>query len=389
MLIARLSTDCLSSVSTRVRPITASLFVACLGLLVASSGYAQTNQKHQNNVQNPKPPTTADAFIDEVQIELGQSGGKYQPNQEVERFLDAIRAARAKQQAYSGTFVLSDGTEMTSTRMQYACDGKQFVESMEALDGAKHITAYDDQHMYSVLPEEKRMVVAPYYRSVIPLHALHKANLKELSRYYRMQPLTVERVAGLPTRVVALQPQDDFRYGYRVWLNDQYQWVLKMETLHKTQVLEHMVFTNIDVKEDAEKHLSVLQENTRAPKGYAVQGMPKKSKKKSKRRTSSETPYQWTGAGVPGFQMMAQQNMPNALDQHSSHWLLSDGLATVSVFAEPFNRKIHRQEDDGSSMRMGASTMYSRRKGATWVVATGEVPLKTLRQLVDALAIKE
>lgn len=386
MLIARLGTDSLSFASACVRPIAASLLVACLGFLIASNGYAQSHQKNQNNVQNAKQPITTDAFINEVQIELGQSNGKYQPDQEVERFLDAIRAARAKQQAYSGTFVLSDGKEMTSTRMRYACDGKRFVESMEALDGAKQITAYDDQHMYSVLPEEKRMVVAPYFRSVIPLHALHKANLKELSRYYRMQPLTAERVAGLPTRVVALQPQDDFRYGYRVWLNDQYQWVLKLETLDNRRVLEHMVFTNIDVEEDAKKHLSALQANTRAPKGYVVHGVPEKKSRASK---ANEMPYQWVGAGVPGFQVVAQQNMPNAVNQQSSHWLLSDGLATISVFAEPFDRSIHRKVDDGSSMRMGASTMYSQRKGATWVVATGEVPLKTLRQLVDALEIKE
>lgn len=327
---------------------------------------------------------------------VAEGAQQYLPNRQVEQFLDDIRAARARQQAYSGTFVLSDGQAVTTTRTRYACDGRQFVESMESLGGRQHITAYDDQRMYSVLPDEKRMVVAPYYRSVIPLHALHRVNLKELSRYYRIHDLHVERVAGLPARGVALEPQDDLRYGYRIWLNRENQWVLKMETVQADKVLESMVFTHIRTEEDAGKTLHDLRENTRAPAGFAVEGL-----RTSGSATSVPAQYSsWeVGAKLPGFQVVQQQAVTvidmqaadgTSADAMAAHWLLSDGLAVVSVFAEPFRPAAHSPADDGRFMRLGASTMYSRRRGGQWVTATGEVPVKTLRLLVDELgALKQ
>lgn len=336
-------------------------------------------------------PVMADAD-EPVTASETQSDTQYQPNRQVEAFLDDIRAARARQQAYSGTFVLSDGRAVTSTRTRYACDGRQFVESMESLGGRPQVTAYDDQRMYSMLPDERRMVIAPYFRSVIPLHALHKTNLKELSRYYRIggqqqgQTGQTERVAGLPARVVVLAPQDDLRYGYRIWLNPENQWVLKMETVQGIQVLESMVFTHIHVEEDAGKALHDLRENTRPPAGFAVEGA---------RAASGTVPVppaydDWeVGAGLPGFQVVQQQAVPATADATvmAGHWLLSDGLAVVSVFAEPFRGGAHRSADDGRVMRLGASTMYSRRRGGQWVIATGEVPVKTLRLLVDGLEL--
>lgn len=339
------------------------------------------------------PATAAFAAEADPVAELPQPQ-QYLPDRQVERFLDGIRAARARQQAYSGTFVVSDGQAVTTTRIRYACDGRQFVESMESLGGRQHTTAYDDQRMYSVLPDEKRMVVAPYYRSVIPLHALHRVNLKELSRYYRIHDLDFERVAGLPARVVALEPQDDLRYGYRVWINPDNQWVLKMETIQAGQVLESMVFTHIDPEEDAGKALHDLRESTRPPAGFSVEG---------RREAGSSVPIptqysDWeVGARLPGFQVVQQQAAAAVAEVQekgeavagvmAAHWLLSDGLAVVSVFAEPFRSGVHRMGDDGRFMRLGASSMYSRRKGGEWVTATGEVPVKTLRLLVDELEV--
>lgn len=339
------------------------------GMLLATSCYADAVLNPASGVQN---------------------AAQYQPDTQVERFLDSVRAARAEQQAYSGTFVMSDGVNVTSTRVQYACNGKRFVERMDALGGAPQTTLYDDQQMYSVLPDQKRMVVAPYHRTPVPLHALHKANLKEVSRYYRMRNLPAERVAGMSARVVELSPQDAWRYGYRVWVNDEYHWVLKLETWHQQQMLEHMMFTNIHVEEDAQKNYAQLKSHTQAPNDYVVE---KAVHQQSKPSVVAEKNAPALECDVPGFYVVEYQThtethtLPNTQTVQSKqrHWMLSDGLSTASIFVEPFHPQLHDAAMEKKQMRSGATIMWAQRMGDDWVVAAGEVPLQTLQRLVHSV----
>jgi sigma-E factor negative regulatory protein RseB len=61
-------------------------------------------------------------------------------------------------------------------------------------------------------------------------------------------------------------------------------------------------------------------------------------------------------------------------------WVFSDGLASVSVFAEPFDAKRHGTE---GGMSTGATHSHSRRQGDFWLTVVGEVPAQTLRQFAQ------
>ena len=62
----------------------------------------------------------------------------------------------------------------------------------------------------------------------------------------------------------------------------------------------------------------------------------------------------------------------------------SDGLASISVFLEPFSEERHRYE--GQELRLGAThTLSGRVAGDSWVTMIGEVPLATLRRFASAI----
>jgi sigma-E factor negative regulatory protein RseB len=63
-------------------------------------------------------------------------------------------------------------------------------------------------------------------------------------------------------------------------------------------------------------------------------------------------------------------------------WVFSDGLASVSLFVEPFDPQRHVQE---SSAVVGATHSVSRRVGEHWLTVLGEVPEQTLRRFALAL----
>lgn len=63
-------------------------------------------------------------------------------------------------------------------------------------------------------------------------------------------------------------------------------------------------------------------------------------------------------------------------------WVFSDGLASVSLFVEPFDAQRHVQE---SSAALGATNSVNRRVGDHWLTVVGEVPATTLRRFALAL----
>jgi sigma-E factor negative regulatory protein RseB len=66
-------------------------------------------------------------------------------------------------------------------------------------------------------------------------------------------------------------------------------------------------------------------------------------------------------------------------------WVFSDGLASVSLFVEPFDGKRHTQE---KSLSQGATHSVTRRLGPHWVTAVGEVPTQTLQRFVQGMEPK-
>jgi sigma-E factor negative regulatory protein RseB len=57
-------------------------------------------------------------------------------------------------------------------------------------------------------------------------------------------------------------------------------------------------------------------------------------------------------------------------------WIFSDGLASVSLFVEDYDRQRHTQEGVFAS---GATHTLTRKVQDWWITAVGEVPPQTLR----------
>jgi sigma-E factor negative regulatory protein RseB len=67
----------------------------------------------------------------------------------------------------------------------------------------------------------------------------------------------------------------------------------------------------------------------------------------------------------------------------------TDGLASVSVFIEPFNALRHVRPMSHDAFSMGATRMQMQRVGDWWLTAVGEVPLPTLNQLARGFERKK
>ena len=89
-------------------------------------------------------------------------------------------------------------------------------------EGAEIIRTHDE--VICIFPENKKVVVDKRHDvkdTQNPLRANLPEYSPELQQSYDLKLLPDDRVAGLQAVVVSISPRDQFRYGYRIWLEEQ------------------------------------------------------------------------------------------------------------------------------------------------------------------------
>ena len=307
----------------------------------------------------------------------------------------------SKKRAYIGTYVLSSGGSMSTAKIWHVCEGDQQMERVETLTGAPRSIFRHNDKIVTFMPEQK--VVRTEKRELSgSFPGLVQAANNKIADFYSLKSEGTDRVAGLDADVVLLQPKDNFRFGYRVWTEQKKGLVVKLQTLDiDGKLLEQAAFSELQL--DAPVKMDKL-----------VQMMSKVGGFREERPVLVKTTAKaegWTLKGtVPGFQPISCYKRPaagassNAAGNMGSvsnggvsgvtaanadepmQWIFSDGLASVSLFVEPFDRQRHDKE---TSAVMGATQSISKQLGSYWLTVMGEVPLQTLRLFASGLERKK
>lgn len=301
----------------------------------------------------------------------------------ISRWLMRLHDA-ARQRTYVGTFVVSAGDTMSSSRIWHVCDGQQQIERVDALTGVARTTFRRNEQVVTFLPE-RREVISETRESIGLFPNLLKRADSSIAQYYGLKVLGRERVAGLISEVVQLVPVDNLRFGYKVWTEQETGVVVKLQTLSAAhRVLEQAAFSELQLGETVSMaRLAAQMENTEGFKVY---------KPETIKTSAAQEGWSFKGQ-VAGFKPMACQKRVGT-GQSGSYantlqWVFSDGLASVSLFIENFDPARHNKSVPAEQLAMGATHMFARRLGDWWVTAVGEVPTQTLALFVQGLERKK
>lgn len=288
-------------------------------------------------------------------------------------WLERLQAA-SRSHNYVGTFVVSSNAgAMSSARVWHACEGERAIDKLETLSGAPRSSFRRNGDLLTLLPDQRLARFERHDMSGL-FPQLLKSSEHQIADFYTARHTGVDRVAGFDADVVVLAPRDALRFGYRVWSERRTGLVLKLQTLGpQGEVLEQAAFTELQV--DAPLRLDRLAKAMVAPAGWRIE-----------RVESVKMPAGadgWTlKSPVPGFRAMSCYKRHARGAQRPMQCVFSDGLASVSLFIEPFDARRHLSED---LMSAGASQTLSRRIDDTWLTAVGEVPPRTLKLFVQGL----
>ena len=289
----------------------------------------------------------------------------------------------SKNRAYVGTFVVSAGGQMQSAKIWHVCEAGQQMERIETLTGAPRSTFRHNDKTVTFMPEQK--LARHEKREVTGMFPeLVQSPDNQIAEFYKLKPEGVDRVAGVEADVVMLLPKDNLRFGYRVWTEQKKGLIVKLQTLDaEGKVLEQAAFSELQM--DAPVRMDKLLQMMGKVEGYKVEQPALVKTTASAQGWALKSP-------AAGFKPMSCYKRPSSAAQAAPlldepmQWVFSDGLASVSLFVEPFDRQRHGKE---SSLSMGATHTMTRQLGNYWLTAMGEVPMATLKQFASGLERKK
>jgi sigma-E factor negative regulatory protein RseB len=194
--------------------------------------------------------------------------------------------------------------------------------------------------------------------------------------------LGTDRVAGIESQVIELDPKDANRFAYKLWADTKTGLLLRAQTLDPSgEVLEQMSFSQIRIGVPVDK--ASIASGIKNTSGWTVVRPPVEP-------VDMEAQGWQIASPVAGFRKIRELRRPMAAHDPANppipvdQMVFSDGLAAISIFVEPVEKST-RKEGAGSS---GATHVLVKRRGDFWITLLGEVPQTTLQQFAAAIEYK-
>jgi len=287
------------------------------------------------------------------------------------------------QKNYEGTFFHRREDKVESLYIIHRMREGIVSERLVSLDHYGREFIRRNNELLSFLPDQRVVVVEQQSLSAPLLVRVPSFN-EATAAAYILKPVEITRLLEREVILVSITPLDEFRYGYRIWIDTRTAMPLKTELSNaQGEVLEQIFFTSLTLTRDipdiafapsilskgfrwirkAEPDASILKKIPAAIDVWRAQRLP------------------------PGFRLMqrGRHRFPGQKDS-VAHLVFSDGVAFVSVFIRDHARRA--RPEAATIVRIGASSSVSTHIDGYPVTVMGEVPPSTIKFIAAQLQLE-
>lgn len=288
----------------------------------------------------------------------------------------------AKNLTYEGVFAYQSGKNLQSIRIYHRADARGELERLISLNGAAREVIRSNDMVTCINPEGKQVNVSrrPLGRgfpSDLP------RRLSSATPFYDVKLGDTDRIAGRKAYELIITPVDDYRYGYRLWVDTQTYLLLKSELLGTDgDVLETFAFSSINTDVHIPDHKLRSQ-----MAGEEMTWHRSEPEEPINTATSSQQ-SRWLAGWLPdGFAQVAYQTRLRASNGADvEQRVYSDGLSSVSIFIERIRAR-HNHLHGGS--HVGAINAFGTIMHAHFVTVVGEVPADTVEKIGNHISFND
>ena len=304
-----------------------------------------------------------------IAVVLPAQAGDREARQWLERMSDTLANRN-----YEGRFFHLRQARSESLRIIHRVDKGKITERLVSLDGSGREIIRNEAEVVCYLPDKRTVLVEKRADDSSLITTVPSYN-ERLEEHYSIDSGPLTKAFGRRTKVILVQPRDQFRYGYRLWLDYETAMPLQSQLFDRNgNVIEQILFAEVNFRE---RIPADSMKPAVSGEGFAW------LRQDPQQRTAGMQPG-WNVIRLPpGFRLTTWrlQQMPGS-KATVRHFVYSDGLASVSLFIEP--RSPQAQPINGLS-RVGASFVFSRNIDDVQLVVVGEVPPQTLEVIAEGV----
>jgi sigma-E factor negative regulatory protein RseB len=272
---------------------------------------------------------------------------------------------------YDGTFSHWQGGRVEMLRIIHRVQDGTVSERLASLDGSGREFIRTGASLACYLPDKRTVVVEqrPQQESLVGFPALTDT----ATSFYDIREVARMRLNRRDTHVITVAPRDEYRYGYRLWIDDSTAMPLKTQLCDAHgHVIEQVVFASLT--------LSPHIPDSAFKPDVSTEGYQWLRNGTGPRAAAAAAPAWYALRLPPGFRMTVRsaQRLPGAPGP-VDHLVFTDGVASVSVFVEQQSRPVTEQGAVAEWSTVGSSSAFSTVVDGHKVTAVGEVPPDTVR----------
>ncbi len=274
--------------------------------------------------------------------------------------------------SYVGEFISESAGRSEQLAITHRVRNGIVSERLVSLSGNGRELVRENDEVVVYLPDQRLAIIERRSGRSDLMGALPQFEGR-MESWYKIDYVGREATIFGPTAVVAVRPLDDFRFGYRLWIDVDSHMPVRSDLLDgANRVIERLRFTKLEFDDDIPD--SAFEPALDRSKLRWVRQSPQ----------ADEDAPAWRAARVPpgfrlsvsGMQAVAGAGAP------VNHLVYSDGLASISVF-------IHAPAPDKpplrGSGRSGVASAFSTVVDGHQVTVVGEVPPSTLKFIATGL----
>jgi sigma-E factor negative regulatory protein RseB len=299
-------------------------------------------------------------------------------DREARQWLERMSEALATRN-YEGRFFHLRDSRSESMRIFHRVDKGKVTERLVSLDGSGREIIRNQSEVVCYLPDRRTVLVEKRTDDSTLLAAVPAYN-EELEAHYNIERGPFTKALGRRTQMIMVTPRDQFRYGYRLWLDDETAMPLKSQLCDRNgKVIEQILFAELNFRD-------------RIPADSLKPSISGEGFRWIRQDTQPQlAASQVRGWGVirlpAGFRLTAWRiQLIAGSSTPVQHLVYSDGLASVSVFIEPLGPQA---EPIKGLAKVGAAFAFSRALENHQVTAVGEVPPVTLEAIAASVTQDE
>lgn len=301
-----------------------------------------------------------------------------EPSKWLERMNEALTSRN-----YDGTFTHWQGGRVEMLRIIHRVQNGAVSERLVSLDGSGREFIRTGSNLACYLPDKRTVLVESRPPQESLLGGFPTIN-DQTASFYDIKEVERTRFNRRDTHLITVTPKDEYRYGYRLWIDETTAMPLKTQLCDiRGHVIEQVVFANLTLASripDAAFKPEVSTEGFQWLRNDASLA----------KEPVAVDPVVWEALKLPpGFKMTVRkaQTMPGSTDP-VDHLVFTDGLASVSVFVEIRQQQHVDSPDQGpvdESTNVGVSSAFSTVIDGHKVTAVGEVPPETVRFIANSV----